>query len=192
MAIQLIVGLGNPGSEYEHTRHNAGAVLVDKFAASQRATLTPEKKFFGRSARINFRGEELRILIPSTYMNESGRAVSAIVKFLKIPVESILIVHDELDLPVGTARLKKGGGPGGHNGLKDIIQALGNQNQFCRLRIGVGHPGSAAQVSNYVLKKAPADQQKLIDDSIDQALDVLPMIIEDQWAKAMQELHTVK
>lgn len=190
MTIQLIVGLGNPGPEYERTRHNAGAILVEQFAASERVDLVPEKKFFGRCGRFRHSGEELRLFIPSTYMNESGQAVSAIVKFFKIPVDAIMIVHDEIDLPPGTARLKKGGGPGGHNGLKDIIQSLGNQNQFCRLRIGVGHPGNAAQVPNYVLKKAPADQQQLIDESIDRALDILPMVLEGQWDKAMQRLHT--
>ena len=192
MAIELIVGLGNPGPEYDNTRHNAGANFVEDFARQSNVTLQPDNKFFGRSARVQSGGVDVRLLIPTTFMNESGRAVAAVAGFYKIAPENILVAHDELDLPPGTARLKKGGGAGGHNGLKDIIRSLGNQQQFCRLRIGVGHPGSASQVVGYVLKKASSEEQRLIDDSIDESLKVMPLVLAGDWEKAMKQLHTKK
>ncbi|RMU32066.1 Peptidyl-tRNA hydrolase [Pseudomonas amygdali pv. morsprunorum] len=138
-AIQLIVGLGNPGAEYEQTRHNAGAFFVERIAAAQRVNLVPERKFFGLTGRFTHQGQDVRLLIPTTYMNRSGQAVAALAGFYRIPVESILVAHDELDLPPGVAKLKVGGGHGGHNGLRDIIAQLGNQNTFHRLRLGIGH-----------------------------------------------------
>lgn len=192
LSIKLIVGLGNPGPEYQQTRHNAGAILLQEFAHRHRVTLVPENKFLGLTARLTLAGEDLRLLLPTTYMNLSGQSVAPMANFFKISPEEILVIHDEIDLPPGTARLKKGGGAGGNNGLKDIIRALGNNNTFRRLRIGVGHPGSASQVAAYVLRKAPADEQGLIDDSIEGAIDVLPLVIRGDWEKAMQELHTNK
>lgn len=188
--IKLIVGLGNPGNEYERTRHNAGADFVTALAHQHSTTLTPESKFFGLSGRIIIGGKDLRLLIPTTFMNLSGKAVSAIAQFYKIPVDSILVAHDELDLAPGVARLKIGGGHGGHNGLRDIIKCLGNDKNFARLRIGIDHPGNAKLVSNYVLKKAPIHEQQLIEDSINNALRTLPLLLDGEWNKAMKELHT--
>lgn len=190
--LQLIVGLGNPGPEYERTRHNAGADLVAELARREGASLVPENKFFGLSARIFFHGRDLRLLIPTTFMNRSGQAINAIAQFYKIAPESILVAHDELDLAPGVARFKHGGGHGGHNGLRDTISALGNNAAFPRLRIGIGHPGSAAQVVGFVLKKAPSSEQALIDEAIDRAIDVLPDAVKGNWGTAMQNLHTVK
>lgn len=192
MSVQLIVGLGNPGPEYHDTRHNAGAIFLEAFARRHGAMLTPENKFSGVSARATVNGHDLRLLQPTTFMNLSGQAVGPLAAFYKIPPQDILIAYDEIDLPPGTARLKAGGGAGGHNGIKDVIRALGNQNQFYRLRIGVGHPGNKAEVANYVLRKAPADEQQLIDDSIERALDVMPLVLSGEWEKAMKELHTKK
>lgn len=189
LSIKLVVGLGNPGPEYQQTRHNAGAMLLEEFARRQGVSLTLDSKFSGFSGRLSL-GGDLRLLLPTTYMNRSGQAVGPMANFFKIAPEEILVLHDEIDLPPGTARLKQGGGSGGNNGLKDIIRALGNDASFKRLRIGVGHPGSAAQVAGYVLRKAPPDEQRLIDDAIDRALDVLPLVIEGNWEKAMRELHT--
>lgn len=188
--IKLIVGLGNPGTEYAHTRHNAGADFVSALAQQYSIQLTPDAKFFGLSGRIFIGAQDVRLLIPTTYMNLSGKAVGALAQFYKIPAESILVAHDELDLAPGVARLKIGGGHGGHNGLKDIIKALGNNKNFARLRIGIDHPGNAKLVSNYVLKKAPSNEQQLIEDSIDRSLRVLPLAISGEWNQAMKELHT--
>ncbi len=188
--IKLIVGLGNPGTEYDATRHNAGADFVTELARQHSVTLVPESKFFGLSGRFFLGSNDIRLLIPTTFMNLSGKAVGAIAQFYKIPTESILVAHDELDLPPGTARLKIGGGHGGHNGLKDIIKALGNNKDFVRLRIGIDHPGNAKLVSNYVLKKAPANEQQLIEDSIANSLRVLPTAVSGEWNKAMKDLHT--
>ena len=152
-SIQLIVGLGNPGAQYEDTRHNAGFWFVEQLARAYGGSLQPEKKFFGYAARITIGGQDVRLLTPSTFMNRSGQAVNAIATFYKIPPQAILVAHDELDHPPGIGRLKQGGGHGGHNGLRDIISSLGNNKDFCRLRIGIGHPGNSKAVVNYVLKK---------------------------------------
>ncbi|MGI1680113.1 MAG: aminoacyl-tRNA hydrolase [Cellvibrionaceae bacterium] len=192
LSIKLIVGLGNPGPEYQHTRHNAGAILLEEFARQHNVSLTPESKFSGLTARCTVSGKDVRLLFPTTYMNLSGQAVAPMANFFKILPSEILVVHDEIDLPPGVARLKEGGGAGGNNGLKDIISGLGNNNKFKRLRIGVGHPGSAPQVASYVLKKPPTSELKLIEESIDSALAVLPLVIQGEWEKAMQELHTKK
>lgn len=188
--IKLIVGLGNPGAEYSRTRHNAGADFVDEVAKQYGVTLTAESKFFGLSGRAIINNRDVRLLIPTTFMNVSGKSVAAIAQFYKIPPESILVAHDELDMGPGDARLKIGGGHGGHNGLRDIIQCLGNNKNFARLRIGIDHPGNAKLVSNYVLKRAPADQLQKIDDSIYSATKVLALLVEGQWNDAMKELHT--
>ncbi|MGB3609860.1 MAG: aminoacyl-tRNA hydrolase [Cellvibrio sp.] len=190
--LQLIVGLGNPGPEYDRTRHNAGADFVAELAYREGASLVPENKFFGLTARLNFQGRDLRLLIPTTFMNRSGQAISAMAQFYKIPPEAILVAHDELDLAPGVARFKHGGGHGGHNGLRDTISALGNNQNFHRLRLGIGHPGSAAQVVGFVLKKAPASEQSLIDEAIDRAIHALPDAVKGNWGTAMQNLHTAK
>ena len=190
--LQLIVGLGNPGAEYDRTRHNAGADFVAELARREGASLVPENKFYGLTARIHFHGRDLRLLIPTTFMNRSGQAINALAQFYKIPPEAILVAHDELDLAPGVARFKHGGGHGGHNGLRDTISALGNNQNFNRLRLGIGHPGSAAQVVGFVLKKAPASEQTLIDDAIDRAIRALPDAVKGNWGVAMQNLHTTK
>ncbi len=188
--VELIVGLGNPGSNYERTRHNAGADLVLELAKSQHVELKHEAKFFGDTAKISVNNRDIRLLVPTTFMNRSGQSVAALARFYQVPVEAILVVHDELDLAPGAARFKKGGGHGGHNGLRDIIQSLGNNKDFARLRIGIGHPGDARQVADYVLKKASPSDQQLIANSIDDALRQLPLAINGQWERAMTALHT--
>lgn len=191
-AVQLIVGLGNPGPEYDQTRHNAGALFVERVAASQHVNLSVDRKYFGLVGKFNHQGREVRLLIPTTYMNRSGQSVAALANFFKIKPEEILVAHDELDMPPGVAKLKQGGGHGGHNGLRDIIAQLGNQNNFHRLRLGIGHPGHASLVSGYVLGRAPRSEQELLDKSIDFALDVLPEILAGDWTVAMRKLHSQK
>lgn len=190
--VQLIVGLGNPGPDYHRTRHNAGQDFVIELATSLGTTLTPDNKFFGYSARASVANRDLRLLIPTTFMNRSGQSVAALSQFYKIPPESILVAHDELDLAPGVARLKIGGGHGGHNGLRDIIANLGNNANFGRLRIGIGHPGSAKLVTNYVLKRAASDDQISIDGAITAAMNHVETLVKGDWEKAMRELHSNK
>ena len=188
--VELIVGLGNPGPNYERTRHNAGADLVLALAQSLHVELKFESKFFGETARVTIGNRDVRLLIPSTFMNLSGKAIGALSKFYQIVPQRILVAHDELDLPPGVARFKKGGGHGGHNGLRDTIQSLGNSRDFARIRIGIGHPGQANLVTDYVLKKAPPSDFQLIANSIDNALHQLPLAVDGQWEKAMMALHS--
>lgn len=169
MTIKLIVGLANPGAEYAATRHNAGAWFVDLLAERLRAPLREEAKFFGYTSRVTLGGEDVRLLVPTTFMNLSGKAVAAMASFFRINPDEILVAHDELDLPPGVAKFKLGGGHGGHNGLKDIISKLGNNPNFHRLRIGIGHPGDKNKVVGFVLGKPPVSEQKLIDEAIDEA-----------------------
>ncbi|MGB0668775.1 MAG: aminoacyl-tRNA hydrolase [Porticoccaceae bacterium] len=189
--VELIVGLGNPGPNYQRTRHNAGADLVLELAKSLSVELKHESKFFGDTAKTIIANRTVRLLIPSTFMNLSGKSIAAMAKFYQIAPENILVVHDELDMEPGIARFKKGGGHGGHNGLRDTIKSLGNNQDFARLRIGIGHPGQANMVSDYVLKKASPSDQQLIANSIDDALRHLPTAIEGQWEKAMTALHSL-
>lgn len=191
-AIQLIVGLGNPGPEYDQTRHNAGALFVERVAAQMGAALSADKKYFGLTGKFSHQGRDVRLLIPTTYMNRSGQAVAVLANFFRIAPDAILVAHDELDMPPGVAKLKQGGGHGGHNGLRDIIAQLGNQNNFHRLRLGIGHPGHSSQVSGYVLGRAPRSEQDLLDTSIDFALGVLPDVLAGNMTKAMQTLHSQK
>ena len=190
--VELIVGLGNPGSTYQRTRHNAGADFVLALANSLNVPIKQEGKFFGGTALVQIEGQAVRLLIPSTFMNLSGKSVAAIAHFYKVPTNRILIAHDELDLSPGTARFKKGGGHGGHNGLRDTVQCLGNNKDFARLRIGIGHPGNAKQVADYVLKKAPTKEQELINDSIDDAMRHLALAVTGQWERAMTALHSAE
>ncbi|AKX44386.1 peptidyl-tRNA hydrolase [Thiopseudomonas alkaliphila] len=191
-AVKLIVGLGNPGPEYDQTRHNAGALFVELLARHMGVNLAPEKKYFGLTAKFSHKGQDIRLLIPTTYMNRSGQAVSSLANFFRIKPEEILVAHDELDMPPGVAKLKQGGGHGGHNGLRDIIASLGNQNNFLRLRLGIGHPGHSSQVSNYVLSRAPRTEQEQLASSIDFALGVLPDLLDGNLSRAMQQLHSQK
>jgi len=189
--IRLIVGLGNPGKDYEGTRHNAGAFFVQELARRSAAVLCADSKFFGETARINFAGHDLRLLIPSTFMNRSGKSVAAIANFYRVAPDEILIAHDELDIPPGQARFKQGGGHGGHNGLRDIIPALGGAKEFHRLRIGIGHPGHASKVSGYVLSKPSMTDRMAIDAIIDEAVSALPLLLEGNATKAMTRLHSI-
>ena len=190
--IKLIVGLGNPGKEYENTRHNAGAWLIEELARQHSVTLKEESKFHGLIGRYVFNSSDIRLLIPTTFMNLSGKSVAALCQFYKIDMTEVLVAHDELDIEVGTARFKQGGGHGGHNGLRDIVARCGNRKDFHRLRIGIGHPGHASKVSGYVLSKAPAaDHQKILQAN-DEAIRALPDALSGDWAKAMNYLHTFK
>ena len=189
-AIKLIVGLGNPGTEYRGTRHNAGADFVASLADANGATLRAESRFHGLAGQLTLAGHDLRLLIPTTFMNRSGKAVAAMATFFKIAPDQILVAHDELDIAPGTARFKRGGGHGGHNGLRDIIPALGNNNDFYRLRIGIGHPGHASRVSGYVLSKPSAEDRERIDASIQEAISALPLLLDGDATKAMTRLHS--
>jgi len=189
-AIRLVVGLGNPGPDYQKTRHNAGAWLLDELAWDYKQSWRAENKFFGEAARASMPGGgDLWLLKPTTFMNLSGQSVVALARFYKILPNEILVVHDELDLPPGSARFKQGGGHGGHNGLKDIIAKLGTPD-FWRLRLGIGHPGERTEVVNYVLKKPRAEEQAEIDQAIVSALAVLPQALAGDMAGAMKQLHT--
>ncbi|MGB0467196.1 MAG: aminoacyl-tRNA hydrolase [Pontibacterium sp.] len=190
--IQLIVGLGNPGNQYANTRHNAGAEFVEQLAAQQLTSLQPEKKYHGRYAKVQINGQAIHLLVPTTFMNLSGQSVAALANFFKIPPESILVAHDELDLPPGVARFKQGGGHGGHNGLRDIISKMGNNKNFYRLRLGIGHPGHASQVSGFVLSKAPVSERQSVEAASDEAIHYLPEAVSGDWAKAMNRLHSFK
>jgi PTH1 family peptidyl-tRNA hydrolase len=189
--IRLIVGLGNPGQAYEGTRHNAGAFFIAELTRRVGVTLSTEAKFFGQMARITLADRDLRLLVPSTFMNESGKSVAAAANFFRIPPDEILIAHDELDIPPGQARFKHGGGHGGHNGLRDIIPALGGKQDFHRLRIGIGHPGHASKVSGYVLARPSVGDRQAIDQIIDEAVDALPLLLNGDAVKAMTRLHSV-
>lgn len=187
--LRLIVGLGNPGERYSDTRHNAGIWFVTRFAKQHGAEFREERKFFGSVAATVAEGQELRLLIPGTYMNESGRSVGAIARFFKIEPEEMLIVHDELDLDIGVVRFKQGGGLAGHNGLRDIAAALGGSQAFNRLRIGVGHPGDKTRVTGHVLGRATAEDKQLIGRCIDEALRFMPLAIMGEWEQAMNNLN---
>lgn len=190
--IKLIVGLGNPGEKYADTRHNAGEWLIERLARRFNVSLNPESKFFGKTARTLVNGKEVRLLVPTTFMNLSGKAVGALANFYRIKPEEILVIHDELDLPPGTAKLKQGGGHGGHNGLKDIVAQLGNNNNFYRLRIGIGHPGHRDLVAGYVLNKpSPADRDAL-EKVLDEATDCVEIIFKDGMIKATNRLNSFK
>lgn len=187
--IQLIVGLGNPGPQYEATRHNAGFWWIDDVAAAHSVALGVESKFFGTAGRMRIAGHEAWLLKPATFMNASGRSVAALTNFYKIPPAAVLVVHDELDLLPGSAKLKKGGGHGGHNGLKDIAAALGTPD-FWRLRLGIGHPGDRNAVVNYVLHQPSQEDMQLIEQGSDASLTVLPSLLAGKFEDAMLKLHT--
>lgn len=183
----LIVGLGNPGIRYVNTRHNAGFWLVEQIADQEQ--FRTESKFHGQVCRVKFPSTDCWLLKPNTFMNNSGQSVIALANFYKIPIEQILIIHDELDFPPGTIRLKKAGSDGKHNGLKSIISHLGSNN-FLRLRIGIGHPGRNGNVTNYVLNSPTQIEQIEIAAKIDVALNIIPLIVEGKLDKAMQQLHS--
>ena len=187
--IKLIVGLGNPGREYESTRHNAGAWLVGRFAALGHVGLKKDAHFFGMVGRVEGPAGAVFLLVPTTFMNASGRSVGALAGFFRVPAEQILVVHDELDFAPGTARMKLGGGVAGHNGLKDIAARLGTLD-FWRLRLGIGHPGARGAVADYVLSKPSQEDRVAIEAAIERGLEVLPQIVAGDLQGAMQKLHT--
>lgn len=190
--IKLIVGLANPGAKYEGTRHNAGEWLVNELARMYNATLKEDHKYFGKTAKISTASGDVWLLVPTTFMNLSGKAVGALANFFRIKPEEILVAHDELDLSCGVAKIKQGGGHGGHNGLKDIIAALGNSNNFYRVRIGIDHPGSKELVAGYVLgKAAPQDQEKM-NAAVDEASRSLEIWFKEGVAKATNRLNAFK
>ncbi|MBB5322728.1 aminoacyl-tRNA hydrolase [Marinobacter oulmenensis] len=189
--IVMVVGLGNPGSDYENTRHNAGALFVEALAREAGQALRPDKKYHGLYARIQWQGLDLHLLNPTTFMNRSGTAIKALADFFKIAPEQILVAHDELDLPPGTAKLKKGGGHGGHNGLRDTIAHLGTKD-FQRLRIGIGHPGDSRRVTGYVLGRLGKQETEQLNAVIDEILRVLPEAASGNLAQAMNRLHSFK
>lgn len=190
--IDLIVGLGNPGPAYEGTRHNAGFWLVDSYVQRCRGVFKAESRFSGETCKALLDGHRGWLLKPMTYMNRCGQSVVSLSNYYKIPVERILVVHDELDLPPGIARFKKGGGHGGHNGLRDIIKAFGGDREFMRLRIGIGHPGVSDQVADFVLDDPSKRERELILDAIDDAMDVMPQMLDGDFEKAMNRLHSKK
>lgn len=187
--LRLVVGLGNPGEKYERTRHNAGYWWVDAIAERKRAAWKREAKFSGWTTRVEEGGREFFLLKPATYMNESGRSVSALMRFFKIEPAELLVVHDELDLPPGAVKLKRGGGTGGHNGLEDIVDALGSKD-FWRLRVGIGHPGHKDLVADYVLDRARRAEQDAIDPPFERSFDLLAHLAAGRMQDAMTWLHT--
>jgi len=187
--IRLIVGLGNPGADYVDTRHNAGFWLLDLIASEWRASLRFEKRYNADECKFKAEDKDIYLLKPMTFMNRSGQAVAALARYYKIKPEQILVLHDELDLPAGTNRIKRAGGHGGHNGLRDIVNHLGSRD-FFRVRIGIGHPGDAGQVINYVLHKPSVADLNAIEAANRDTIAVMPLVIEGRIDKAMQALHT--
>jgi len=186
--LRAVVGLGNPGADHAHTRHNAGFWLVERLAACIDASFRMESRFRGELARGALNGHDLLLLKPATYMNLSGEAVQPLAAFYKLQAPQILIVHDELDLPTGTVRLKRGGGHGGHNGLRSVHQHIGES--YLRLRVGIGHPGHRDRVMGYVLGRPSADDAAKIESGLEDALDALKTLLSQGWDKAAQQLHT--
>jgi PTH1 family peptidyl-tRNA hydrolase len=187
LSLKLIVGLGNPGERYARTRHNAGYWLADELARRHGGTFRCESRHQGELARVRIGANEVWLLKPTTFMNNSGQSIASVAGFYRVDISEILVAHDELDLPPGTVRLKEGGGHGGHNGLRDAIAVLGAA--FWRLRLGIGHPGHRDQVSEYVLTRAPAAEDHLLHEQVGLAADIVPVALEQGAQKAMLHLH---
>ncbi len=187
--IKLIVGLGNPGAEYEMTRHNVGFWFADLISSKYSGNFTKETRFNAELSRVFINNKDVRILKPQTFMNRSGQSVGEVCRYFKIEPEEILVVHDELDLPPGVAKLKKGGGHGGHNGLRDIIAHLSSKN-FLRLRIGIGHPGQSSKVTGHVLSAPGKTENAHIEHSLDDSIDAFEELLQTDLQKAMHKLHT--
>ena len=187
--MKIIVVLGNPGPNYQATRHNAGFWWVEALAAAHRVALKPEPRFRGVSGLISLDDRAIRLLLPQTYMNASGESVGAMARYFKAPPEEILVIHDDLDLPPGAARLKLGGGSGGHNGLKDIVAHLGTAH-FWRLRLGIGHPGGSRDVVDYVLDAPSREEAAKIDAAVRRSLEMWPLLARGQCQRAMLKLHS--
>ncbi|PCJ46110.1 MAG: aminoacyl-tRNA hydrolase [Gammaproteobacteria bacterium] len=188
--IRLIAGLGNPGPQYEQTRHNAGAWLIEALARRYQLTLKADRKYSGLTTKLSLPSGDVHLIIPTTFMNRSGQAVQSLANYFKIMPEEILVAHDELDFPAGTVRLKQSGGHGGHNGLRDIINKLSGDKDFYRLRIGIGHPGDKKLVHDYVLSRPSVSDRKQMEHSIEDIEDVIELIISGDMGAAMNKLHT--
>jgi len=188
LPLRLIVGLGNPGPEHQATRHNAGFWFVDALARRHGGEFRDYRKYSGETARVRIGTEEIVLLKPTTYMNRSGLSVRQLSEFYKIAADDILVAHDELDLVVGSVRLKHGGGHGGHNGLRDTIAHIGES--FWRLRLGIGHPGNKTDVIDYVLTRAPRSEEDLIMEAVNLAADCIPLLLEQGAERAMTKLHS--
>ncbi|MCC2604331.1 aminoacyl-tRNA hydrolase [Planctobacterium marinum] len=189
--IRLIVGLGNPGPEYQNTRHNAGSWVVEQLARQSNIPLKADNKFFGLTGRGIIAGQDVRLLIPTTYMNKSGQSVGAVMQFYKLQPENLLVAFDELDLEPGIIKFKVGGSSS-QNGIRDIVKALGNNKEFLRLRVGIGHPGSRDRVTGHVLGKASAEDQNKMDAAIDEALRCIDILFKQDIKAAMNRLHSFK
>ena len=187
--LRLLVGLGNPGAEHLRTRHNAGFWFIDALAQAHGARFGMESKLHGETAKIVIDGQPLWLLKPTTYMNKSGIAIQSALRYWKIEPEEMLVAHDDLDLPAGTARLKFDGGHGGQNGLRDVLAHLGH-GKFHRLRIGIGHPGDKSRVLSWVLGRPGVDDERAIIDAVGHSLDVLPLAVRGDFNEAMKKLHT--
>ena len=187
--IKLIVGLGNPGKDYQEHRHNAGFWFVESIASLNGSKFTSQSKFFGETSSINLNTNKVFLLKPQTFMNSSGGSVKSFLNYYGVSPEETLVVHDELDLPVGSVRIKLGGGHGGHNGLRDIIKALGSNN-FYRLRIGIDHPGSKYDVVDYVLKAPSKSELESIEESLSSAIEITDLLVTGNFEDAMKALHT--
>jgi PTH1 family peptidyl-tRNA hydrolase len=188
---KLFVGLGNPGAEYEATRHNVGFWWLEAAARELKVNLVPEKSYWGLAGRTQIQGQTVWLLAPQTFMNLSGKSVGALAKFFKIQPEDIVVVHDELDIEPGQAKLKKGGGHAGHNGLRDIHAQLGTAD-YWRLRVGIGHPGEKSEVANWVLKKPSPEHRQAIDETLSRSIKALPQLLAGDMDKAMALIHTSK
>ena len=186
--IRIIAGLGNPDEKYERTLHNAGFWFVDELARKYGGSFRYEKKFDADCCRIDLHGEDVWLVKPQSFMNSSGQPIRGMLDYYRLRTNELLVAHDEIDLPPGTVRLKEGGGHGGHNGLRDIIRHCGND--FLRLRLGVGHPGEKHKVTNYVLKRGSADIEAAVERNIDDAVAVIPELVDGNVAAAMKQLHT--
>jgi PTH1 family peptidyl-tRNA hydrolase len=191
LPLKLIAGIGNPGAQYANTRHNAGVWFIEKLAKKFGASFKPERKFFGRTSLINVDGVEVKLLVPDTYMNESGKSIGILANFFRIEPREMLVAHDEIDFPSGKIRFKQEGGLAGHNGLRDISNRLAGARDFNRLRIGVGHPGDRTGVTGHVLGKVSAKDRELIENCIEDAIATIPYAVTGDWQLAMQQLHNV-
>ena len=189
-ALKLIVGLGNPGAAYADTRHNVGAVWVREMARRYSINLSLDTKFKGEIGRGLIAGVDVRLLVPSTFMNNSGESVGAVSRFFKFEPEHILVAYDEVAFEPGVVKLKQGGGSNGHNGVKSVIAGLGSRDEFLRLRIGVGHPGHKSMVANYVLSPPSRSEADIIMSNIEDAIRVMPQAVNGKWEEAMLHLHT--
>ena len=188
--LKLIVGLGNPGPQHDSNRHNAGVIFLHHLSKAYGGKLRGESKFFGEFTSINIDGNDIKLLFPATFMKHSGKSVASVCKFFKITPENMLVAYDEIDFDVGVTRFKEGRGHGGHNGIRDIINALGGKKEFFRLRIGVGHPGHKSMVSNYVLSDPSRSEADAIIRDIEDAIRVIPKAVTGEWEEAMRLLHT--